>query len=559
MATNKNAGFWIRLWATWIDLLLVYFTLKFFFYLLLVLPVNIYFPFEFTFFALTIVYPIISISLTGKTIGKYLLKIEITKTNGEKLSFPRVFLRESIFKIISGIIFFMGFIWIGFSHSKKGWHDYFSGSKAHIIGNNTLKTRIVKFTAILSFIILSISYFGNMFYWWNFAKSMELPELVAHPYHNRNKSELKEISSLTMADDSLLINWFRKNHETPSDYTIRIASNHSITILGENHGNKTYLDFLNKIIPDLYYKAGIRCIAMEAIPESMNNKIEKLVTANVYDDRLELEIARSQPWHIWGSKGYWDVLKTVWRLNNSIPKNENHMRIVGIDTDWDGPTFALTGIGEDGLKNIPFSEKFKLFTISDDLVKLIYRDEIMAGNIEKEIIEKGDKAIVWIGANHSFINYGQPRGSQIKVIQEANRMGVILYQKYGSKISQIMLHSDNSDSLFLDKLLTRDIYKQGLTPIGFSTKHSPMAMLRDSNSYYYSRQPTVAFSDIAQGYIFIKPSDKFEQCSWMKDYISKEMFAKYKAFYVAKTKGKIKFNNAKEVNDLMTEELLKLK
>jgi len=60
------------------------------------------------------------------------------------------------------------------------------------------------------------------------------------------------------------------------------------------HDKKDNLDFLNKIIPALYHKAGVRYIAMECFPPEMNNKVKKLVTAKNYDRELALEIARSK-------------------------------------------------------------------------------------------------------------------------------------------------------------------------------------------------------------------------------------------------------------------------
>ena len=61
--------------------------------------------------------------------------------------------------------------------------------------------------------------------------------------------------------------------------------------------------------------------------------MDDLVTGKEYNDALQLEIARSQGWKAWGEKEYWDVLKTVWKLNQSLPVNSRKMRVIGLDDD----------------------------------------------------------------------------------------------------------------------------------------------------------------------------------------------------------------------------------
>lgn len=551
MKTYKNAGFWIRLLATWIDFLLLFIVLKLVYYLLQILPLNVYIPFEFTLLIFGIVYSAFSIGLTGKTFGKWLLNIEVLNKNNNKLSFFRALFRESILKIISGVFFFLGFFWIAFTRSKRGWHDYIAGTKVLVLKSNSLLNRIIKSLTIISLIIVLGSFLSEMIYWWNYGRSMRLTNEVSHPYHSRNISELKEISLLTPSDYSLITNWLKVNGNTPEEYVIETTSKYSVTIFGEIHNKRTNLDFLNKIIPDLYFKSGIRCIAMEAIPASMNDDIQKLVSARYYDENLALKIARCHGWPDWGYQGYWDVFKTVWELNKNLSGKEIPMRIVGIDSDWNGPAFSLMGMGDDGMEDVPFWEKFRVLTFIGDFTKLVHRDEIMAQNVVKEIIEKGDKGIVWIGTNHSYIHYGQPVYYNKKVVRENNRMGVMLSTKYKNKVFQIVIHSDISNSKNIDSLFIKSVDDQRLAPIGFCTKESPFAYLRDSCNDLFRYQPKVAFSDIAPGYIYFKSQGKLENCRWTDNYVSKEMFIKYKPYYEAKYKHK--FESANAINNFMKE------
>ena len=56
------------------------------------------------------------------TIGKKIIKIKITSTQGEKLSFPKTFIRVLV-KFISIFIFF-GYLTIPFTKRKQAIHDF---------------------------------------------------------------------------------------------------------------------------------------------------------------------------------------------------------------------------------------------------------------------------------------------------------------------------------------------------------------------------------------------------------------------------------------------------
>jgi len=339
---HESAGFWIRFLATWVDFVIIYAALKLLFYSLLYSSTYIYFPFEFSFFVMGIIYSILAVSLKGQTIGKYLLQIRVYSKDDTKLPFIKSVLRESILKILSGVVLFLGFFWIGFSKNKMGWHDYLCQSKVVQYGN---KKRFWRLLTLSSFLIFAATYL------WNFssviidAKKISLsPASVKLPFMERDASTLTDVSLLKY---SVFVDWLDKNAQTPEDYTIQIGATHQITLLGEQHENGDNLLFFNKIIEPLYFKSGVRVIAMEVIPASMNKKVDVLVNGKHYDTNLAMEIARSQCWKIWGYKEYWDVLEAVWKLNQTLPIGAQPMRVVGIDNEWLMPNISLLGLSED--------------------------------------------------------------------------------------------------------------------------------------------------------------------------------------------------------------------
>lgn len=244
----KKAGFWIRLLATWIDCLLIYAVLTGIFYLLVYTAPSMYFPFNFTFFITGILYSAIFIALKGQTMGKYLLGITVYNNGAGKLPVYKALLRESVLKIISGVVFFLGFFWIGFTKSKKGWHDYMTGSS---VVKNRMQIKsggIWKVAALASFLFFSLSYI------WNFASAIldankmniNMVE-VKLPFMDRDTATLTDIATLK---DTSFVSWLDKNAQSPEAYALQIAATHQVTLFGEEHENADNLNFLTGLFPN---------------------------------------------------------------------------------------------------------------------------------------------------------------------------------------------------------------------------------------------------------------------------------------------------------------------
>jgi len=398
---------------------------------------------------------------------------------------------------------------------------------------------LVTSTALLgSKLVLSIWRFND-------AMRMAVGPNVITTYSQRDISTLVEMASLKQADYSAYTKWLNENSKDAVDYVVEAVKKHQITIIGEVHHIQDDLLFLNKIIPDLYHRAGVTCIAMEVLTMEDNAKLTELVTADQFNSNLALQIARNEGWQAWGDKEYWDVLEKVWRLNKSLPAGSKKMRLVGIDFQWDGPSFGMIKGQSEETAGGPIWEKLRLVRILGDLSLLAKRDEVMARNVEREIIEKGERGIVWVGLNHDYLNYRQPSVIGGKVVRECGRMGFMLHHKYREKVFHIRLHTSFGSPLIAG-LIEKIATEKGNLPIGFDVIGSPFGYLREGNAYYYHLQPNVCFSDIASGYVYLCPKNKLKRCRWLNGYISKEMFVKNKPYYEAECGSKL--NNADEAN-----------
>ena len=63
----------------------------------------------------------------GRTPGKILLKLDVRRTDGGRMTYSRAFLRW-VGYLVSVTFAGLGFLWIFFDERKRGWHDYLSGT-----------------------------------------------------------------------------------------------------------------------------------------------------------------------------------------------------------------------------------------------------------------------------------------------------------------------------------------------------------------------------------------------------------------------------------------------
>ncbi|MGD0274705.1 MAG: RDD family protein [Syntrophales bacterium] len=73
------------------------------------------------------IYFVYFIGTTGQTPGKMFMGLRVVQQNGDPMTFGLAFLRW-VGYIISGLCFYLGFLWILFDYRKQGWHDKIAGT-----------------------------------------------------------------------------------------------------------------------------------------------------------------------------------------------------------------------------------------------------------------------------------------------------------------------------------------------------------------------------------------------------------------------------------------------
>ncbi|MFC1875432.1 RDD family protein [Chloroflexota bacterium] len=124
VAVLEYIGFWTRLVAAIVDGVVVWllsYTLSF---LIRILPSEFSFLYLYlNSFIILLLYYWLFTGLKGQTPGKMLFGIKVVDARGNKPGLVIAAMREIPGKIISTVVFFIGFLWIAVDTQKQGLHD----------------------------------------------------------------------------------------------------------------------------------------------------------------------------------------------------------------------------------------------------------------------------------------------------------------------------------------------------------------------------------------------------------------------------------------------------
>jgi len=152
VTTQEYAGFWIRVLASFLDSFVMCFVMIPIFLGLSALGIlpqgtNVevgyggytsvdnqqaspfgLMIFQLIFGLIVLVYIVVMLKKFGGTVGKLILGLRVVNSGGGELGIGQILLRETIGKIVSLIVLYIGFIMVGFDERKQGLHDKIAGT-----------------------------------------------------------------------------------------------------------------------------------------------------------------------------------------------------------------------------------------------------------------------------------------------------------------------------------------------------------------------------------------------------------------------------------------------
>jgi hypothetical protein len=318
---------------------------------------------------------------------------------------------------------------------------------------------------------------------------------------------------------SSLLQFADSHWRSPEDYVLSAFAAHDIVFLGEFFKIKQNVLLVQGLIPRLY-AAGVRNLGIEYALSDDQKNIDALVTGPAWDEAKARAITFD--WLVtWGYQEYIDLYKTAWQLNHSLPAGARPFRVVGLNVRQ-------------------YWEHFKSNKDLADpqIVARIFArgvpDAHMADVIDKEFLQKGEKALVYCGTQHIFTRYRnreyEKNAADMK-LSETRRAGTIIFGKIGARAFCISLHAPWPDRKQKNGLAWAaegiiDAVIPALPPrkreAGWDTSGTPLGALPVRTGSYSESGVAMTLADLFDGYVIQGPLAEYVTVAPIKDFVRPE-------------------------------------
>jgi len=314
--------------------------------------------------------------------------------------------------------------------------------------------------------------------------------------------------------------YVREHHETPEEYIVTKFVDHEIVFVGEYHRIKHDVELIQNVIP-LLYENGVYNLGMEFASRADQADIDRLVTAETYDEALANGIIWNQ-WAWWGYQEYVDIFRAAWEFNQELPESARPFRVFGLNatSDW-----SHVWTPED--RQDP------------EVMRKVWpegnSDAVMAETILEQFVDKEQKALVYMGINHAYTEYRQPiydesAGEFARFSK--GRAGNRVYDEIGKRCITIFLHAPwpsaegNSAPWVRAADGAIDVLMARLPPelgrAGFDVNGTPFGDLSGASSLWKHGYEDFTLATYCDGYIFQKPLSGYEGVAVVDGWFSEE-------------------------------------
>ncbi len=315
-------------------------------------------------------------------------------------------------------------------------------------------------------------------------------------------------SALSSSQRAELLPWLEEHGRPPEEYVVSKFADHDVVFLGEYHRIRHDVVLVQRLIPYLD-RAGVRNLGLEFLLASDQPLIDSLLAGATYDEGLARRLFWDQ-WPWWGYQEYVDILRAAWDLNHSRARGAPPFRVLGLNSrgDW--------------------SRVWKQGDLDDPEIRRSVRpegssDSVMAATIQREVLAKGEKALVYSGIYHAITRFRQPSDPDSTGRPRSfasQRMGNRIQAQIGDRCFLIFLHSPwpgaggYSDAEVhpvdgvLDGLFAA--LPSGKRRMGFDVAGSPLGRLPGRASYWGHAIPDFRAEMFCDGWIYQKPLREYE-------------------------------------------------
>ncbi len=330
------------------------------------------------------------------------------------------------------------------------------------------------------------------------------------PVPTAAESMQRPLPKLTAQEQETYGRFLKEHWQTPEHYVVSKFAEHDIVFLGEWHRISHDVKLVQNLIPMLY-KSGVYNLGIEFGAYDFQPKVDELITGQKYDEQLARKLLFDWRYD-WGYEEYEDLYRAVWKLNHSLPAGSPKFRVVNLKTlvhhDLEKPHSQMTKADWQAAEPEGDEDKF------------------MAAVIQREFVDKNQKALIYSGMHHAFTSYQQPiYDFDKKRLYKLNssRMGNLVYAKIKNRAFNILLHCpwgpDNADESEENQTYPARGIIDAIMPtlgnkrVGFDLKNSPFGEIKDEHCYYAIAHDGFKLGDLYDGYIYEKPLAAYRGCT----------------------------------------------
>jgi hypothetical protein len=284
---------------------------------------------------------------------------------------------------------------------------------------------------------------------------------------------------------------------------------HDIIFIGEMHKRKQDLDFFSKLIPYLYQKKKIKIIGWEFGAAVFQKDADSVVNAPAFDRRKAIAILRRNDFG-WCYEEYLEIFHTIWQVNKGVKNAADKIKFLQLNGPYNP---KKRNSSDTGIRNAEAK---------------MYFDNMFPGIVEKEVLQKNQKILIYCGLHHSLTKFYTPK---FLFNKDSGRGGQYLYKKYPGKVFQIVMLSPFLPRWFLFKGnqisgvypfdgVFNQLYDTLKRPFAVNSNKRPFSEVQDFNSFYeFDSWNGVKFKDFCDGAIMIASFKEIVPIHIIKDWV----------------------------------------
>ena len=324
---------------------------------------------------------------------------------------------------------------------------------------------------------------------------------------------------VTREEAQAMADYMENSTVPPEEYLAGMFRDRDVVFIGEGTKIKEHVEFIRDVIPYLY-DAGVRNLGMEHVLADDQSAVDRLLTSLYFDEQNARELLRRR-YAMWGFQEYIGIFEAAWELNAELSEDQRPFRIVGLAVrhDW---TVLET---EKQLKDPEIKRRILTYGLPSTF---------MADTIQREIMEPGEKALVFCSLAQSFTRYRNKQyeeSAREEGYEEVRGAGNIIHDRIGSRAATAYLHLFWPDTKsqygvafavggIIDAALS--LLPEDQRRAGFDTRGNPASDTPIKEGIYAYEYEDLTMKDIYDGYLVFGPLHEYRPATPIPDFFTPE-------------------------------------